>query len=174
METNTVNSKKIILTNGVLLGLLSILLSIVMYILGLNPKNFVYGVLGFLFMVFFIVYGMMTFKKENNTYMSFGQALKIGLGISLIAGIIGALYQFVFINYIDTEFMKNLLDAQNQEMIQKNPQLTQEQLDMIKKSQEFMTSPVLLFFIGIIQSIFFGFIISLIAGLAMKKTEDSF
>lgn len=173
MENQSVNSTKIILTNGILLGLSSIFLYVIMYVIGADQKNWIYSVLAFLIMVTFIALGMNHFKKENGTYMSLGQALKIGLGIALIAGIIGAIYQFVFTNYIDPEYMKNIIAAQNEQMMQQNPNMTQEQLDMIKKSQDFMASPLVLFGIGIIQSLFFGFIVSLITGLIMKKNNDS-
>lgn len=171
----TVNSKKIILSNGFLLGLTTIAIAVIMYVTGLvYTMNWLAGVIGFLAMIAFIVLGIANYKKENNTYISLGQAMKIGVGVALIAGIIGAVYQYVFLNYIDTEYLSKMMEIQQQQMIEKNPNLTQEQLDMAASMGETFSSPGILFGIGIISNLFFGFIIALIAGLAMKKTEDSF
>ncbi|SFU55877.1 Protein of unknown function [Pustulibacterium marinum] len=170
----TVDSKKIILSNGVLLGLITIAIAVIMYVTGLvYTYNWVSGVVGFLVMIAFIVLGMSTFKKEN-TYLSLSQALKIGIGISLIAGILGALYQFVFFNYIDPEFMAKVLENSRHQIIEQNPEVTQQQLDQIASMQENFSSPIITAAMGILSSLFLGFIISLISGLIMKKTEDSF
>lgn len=70
--------------------------------------------------------------------------------------------------------MTKMLEMQQQKMIETNPNLTQQQLDMAAEMGKKFSSPAITSAISIISSLFFGFIISLIASLAMKKTEDSF
>jgi hypothetical protein len=56
-------------------------------------------------------------------------------------------------------------------MFEDNPEMTQEQIDMAMSISEKMMSPGILTAIGVIASLFFGFIISLISGLVLKNNR---
>jgi hypothetical protein len=49
--------------------------------------------------------------------------------------------------------------------------MTQEQMDMAIAMSEKMMSPGIIIALGIIASLFFGFIVSLIAGLGLKNNR---
>jgi hypothetical protein len=52
-----------------------------------------------------------------------------------------------------------------------NPEIPQEALDTTRSIQEKMSSPLILAAVQIIFALFFGFIISLIGGLIVKKSR---
>jgi hypothetical protein len=54
-------------------------------------------------------------------------------------------------------------------MLVKNPEMTQEQIDMAMNMSAKFMSPMIMSAFAIIATLFFGFIISLFAGLVMKK-----
>ena len=104
--------------------------------------------------------------------MSLGESLKTGLGIALISGIVFVVYFFVFTNYIEPEYYTNAEKVAEATILETYPTWSDEQVEaavaMSKKMQGFgMMSAIVM-----IMSLFFGFIVSLIAVLIMKRVEE--
>jgi hypothetical protein len=129
------------------------------------------SLLNFAAMLWFVIYGIKAFKKDNSGYLSLAEALKIGLAITLVAGIIGSIFTYLFTTIIEPDFVMNMLEASRVKMFEDNPEMTQEQIDMAMSISEKMMSPGILTAIGVIASLFFGFIISLISGLVLKNNR---
>jgi len=172
MENQNASVKKIALTYGLLLGLFSVLLSVVLYAMDSHLERPGWAsFLSFAVTLALIVYGLKTFKKENEGYMSLGQALKTGVAISLIAGIIGAIFNYIFVTMIEPDFVNQMLELTRENMLENNPEMTDEQVEMGLSITEKMMQPWIMSALAIIVSMFFGFIISLIAGLIMKQNR---
>jgi hypothetical protein len=174
MENQT-SASKTMLTYGLYLGLSTIILSVANYSFG-NPykPHWIISVLNFVLFIGFIVYGIKVYKSLNGDLLRLGQALKVGIGIALIGGILSALYQWIFMTFIDADFMSKLLEVQEQVLYEKYPDMDEaiieKQLEMMQK----FSSPGVMIASNLAVSLFFGFIISLIAGLIMKKEETQF
>ncbi|MGB1450510.1 MAG: DUF4199 domain-containing protein [Marinirhabdus sp.] len=169
MENQKASVKKIALSYGLVLALLSITLSVIVYVMDMTyDQPWWQNVLNFVFMLGCIVYGLKAFKRDNGGFMSLGQALKTGVAIALVSGIVGAIFLYLFVTVIEPDFTTNLLDATRTKMLEDNPNMPQEQMDMALGITENMATPWVMAAFGIIASMFFGFIISLIAGLIMK------
>ncbi|SRX76295.1 DUF4199 domain-containing protein [Aequorivita antarctica] len=170
METQTASLKKIALNYGVLLALLSIALQVISYVLDVHiDRPWWLTVLQLLISVTAIVYGIKAFKTINAGFLTLSQSLKVGLAISLVAGIIAVIFNYIFMNFIDPDFIQKTLDFSREQMIENYPNMSQEQIEnSLEISAKFMT-PWIMSAFAIIATLFFGFIISLIAGLIMKK-----
>jgi Na+-translocating ferredoxin:NAD+ oxidoreductase RnfE subunit len=131
------------------------------------------SLLSFLISIGCIVYGIKAFKADNGGFLSLGEALKTGLGVALVAGILGSLFTLLFITVIEPDFATQMMEVSRDKMIESNPNMTDEQMDMAISIQEKMMSPGILFAISIISTLFIGFIISLIAGLIMKVNKPT-
>jgi hypothetical protein len=172
MDTPKASVKKIALNYGLYLGLASVLLNVIWYVMDMHiDRPWYQGLIGFAVMILILVYGLKAFKKDNGGYMSLGEALKTGLAISLIAGIISVIYTFILVNYLEPDFVQKTLELTEEQMYEQNPNLTTEQAEMALNMTEKFMSPGILSAIGLIASLFFGFIISLIAGLIMKQSR---
>lgn len=177
MEIQKTNTKNIILQYGFIFGILSIALSVIAYVGGYiytadwAPK-IVISIVSIALTVAVVVMGLRVFKHQNNGFMSLSQALKIGLGITLIGGIIAVIYQYVFMTVIEPDYMTKVLDLQMNVMLEQNPDMTQQQLDLAREMTQKMSTPMITSAIGVVSYLFFGFIVSLIAGLVMKKTPS--
>ena len=170
MENQTASLKKIALNYGVLLALLSIVLQVISYVLDVHiDRPWWLTVLQLLISVSVIAYGIKAFKTGNAGFLTLGQALKTGLAISLVAGIIAVVFNYIFMNYIDPDFIQKTLDFSREQMLEKNPDMSQEQIDMAMSMSAKFMSPLIMSAFAIIATLFFGFIISLFAGLIMKK-----
>lgn len=169
METQEVSVKKIAMNYGFILALLSIVVSVIAYVTNNHiERPWWVSVLSTVSMVGVIVYGLKAYKDENSGFLSIAEALKVGLAISIIAGIIGAFYNYIFVTIIEPDFVTQMLDMTRNQMIEQNPEMAQDQMDMAMGITEKMMQPMIMSAIGIIMTLFFGFIISLISGLIMK------
>ncbi|WP_062059068.1 DUF4199 domain-containing protein [Aquimarina longa] len=173
MKNAKVSSKKTIINNGVLLGIISVLLGVIMYVTNTyTDPHWVYNLVGFLVIIGIITYGIKSYKTSNNGYLTLSEAIKIGLGIALIGGIIGAIWSLTVTTVIEPDYTQQVLEVQREKMIETYPDFSQEQIDQSMSIAEKLSSPFVSIALSIIASLFFGFIISLISGLIMQKKQD--
>jgi len=172
METQTASVKKIAQPYGLVLALGTIFVSVIVYVMGYTYEQpWWQSLLNFAIMTLCIVYGLKAFKKENEGFLSLGESLKTGLAISVVAGVIGSLFTYLFVTVIEPDFAANMLEVTETNMVEQNPNMTSEQMEMALSMTEGMMQPWIMVAIGIIATLFFGFIISLIAGLIMKQNR---
>lgn len=174
MENQTTSLKKIALNFGVLLALLSIALQVISFVLDAHiDRPWWLTVLQLAISIGVLVYGIKAYKTENAGFLTIGQALKTGVAISLVAGIITVIFNYIFINYIDPDFIQKTLDFSRETMINDYPNLSEEQIDSSLEISKKLMSPTIMSGIAILSTLFFGFIISLVAGLIMKKNPPN-
>lgn len=170
METAKTEVKKFVLNYGVLLGIVSVLMGVVTYVTNAHLKpNMLINIIGFLILVVVIILGIKAFKSQNAGYLSLGEALKIGVGIALIGGIFSAIWMLILMNFLEPEYMNQMAEIQRETMVETNPNMTDQQLDAAMEMAAKFSSPWISMAIVIIGNMFLGLIISLIAGLVMKK-----
>lgn len=173
METTKPSTKKIIINYGVLLGILSVLLGVVLYVTGnIAEQNWIASAVGFIVIVASIVLGLKAYKTANNGYLVLVDALKIGVGIALIGGIISVIWTILLMNVIEPDMVNQILDVQREQMIEQYPDMSEEQQEQALSMAAKFTSPLMISAFALIGNLFFGFIISLIAGLIMQKKEE--
>ena len=161
--------KKIAINFGIIWWLLSIVLSVIAYVTDNHIERPMWlTIAGLAIMVGIIVYGLKAFKLENEGYLSVSESLKIGLAISLIAAIITAIYNYIFITVIEPDYVIQMLEFSTEQMVIQNPDMTQEQMDMATGITEKMMTPTIMTAMGITVPLFLGFITSLICGLILK------
>lgn len=171
MEQNQPKTGKYALNFGVILGVISVVFSLMLYSLDMHYQGG-FAVMGvsLVLTIIFIVIGMMQFKKANDGFMSFGQALKIGVGISLVGAVIGVIFNQILINFIDPDTMTKAFEYQREQLIAAG-QLSVEQIDAQMEMGKSFSTPVMQIAFGLIGSLFFGFILSLVPGLILKNSK---
>ena len=170
MEIQKVEAKKFVLNYGVLLGILSVILGVIMYVTNayIDP-SIIYTIIGFLILIAVISYAINAFKNENGGYLNLGDALKVGIGVAVIGGIITAIWSYLLMNFIEPQYMAQIMEVNQQKMMETNPNLTQAQMDSMMEMSSKFTSPFMIMAFSLIGNLFFGLLISLIAGLIMKN-----
>lgn len=155
---------------GAVLGLLLIMFSVTLYLLGMSESNAVgltYGL-----MIGVICYGIVQRRKHQEGFITYGEGLATGTAIAFFGGIISAFYAFIHMSFIDTEQLARLLVKMEDQLFEQG--LPTSQVDMMMGIYEKIFKPVPMFFMTIISSAFTGFIISLIAAAVFKKNDESF
>ena len=172
METKKASVRKIALNYGLYMALATIVLSVIVYVMGQALEQpWWQSVLNFAILVLFIVFGFKAFKREGDGFMSLGDALKTGLAIVLVSALVVSVYNYIFMNFIEPDFVDQMLDKARENMLEQNPNMTDEQLETAMGFTSKFMSPGIMFAFGLIASLFFGFIVSLITGLIMKQNR---
>lgn len=174
MENNTNSTKNIALNYGLTLGFTTVLISVITYVIDMPLETgWISGLLGIIVMIALIVLGIKKYKVGNEGFISLSQALKVGIAIALIGGIIGSIYQLVFLSYIDTEYLSRVQELQIEQALENNPEMSNEQIQMMRDMGSKFSSPWISFAGALIGNLLFGFIFSLIGGLILKKDKNS-
>lgn len=173
MENQTNSTKQTMLNFGLILGFIGVLINVAIFAMGrtYNPHWSV-SVISIAITITIIVMGIKQIKVSNSGLLSLGEALKIGIGITLISGIIMVIYNLIFTHFIEPDFYTRLVDVQQQTMLEKYPQMSDEQIQNAVEMTKKMSGPFVSSAVTLIGSLFFGFIVSIIAGLIMKKTDE--
>lgn len=168
---NQASSKSIILNNGLYLGIISVFISLVVYATGhhLQPHWSV-GVMGIILMIVFIIMGMNTFKTNNGGFMSWGQAVKIGVGLTIVSTVIATAYNLIFMNFIEPEYMTQIAAIQEQTWVDQG--MSSDDIDAAKGMMKKFQGPVISSAFGFVMAAFISFIISAIAGAIMKQSAE--
>ncbi|MCJ7446992.1 MAG: DUF4199 domain-containing protein [Bacteroidales bacterium] len=166
MEQNA-NPWKANLTNGLILGLLGIVYSLVMYFLNLSFNQ----LLGWVFLLIQIIVLFFLVKSYRDNYMhgniTFGQALGTGVIICLYYAIIMAVFSYILYAVIDTGLLDKQLAFAEEQMVKRGA--TQAQIDAGMSIQEKIMKPAIMAPISIFGNMFSGVIMSLIVAAFVRK-----
>ena len=98
----------------------------------------------------------------------FGECLKIGVLICVLAALIYGVFGAIF-NALVPEFMEEILRKSRNVMMEQNPSMTQEQVDMAISWTEKFMNPLISIPFTLLMYAFIGLIYSLIVGAIVKK-----
>ncbi|POY37857.1 hypothetical protein C3K47_04820 [Solitalea longa] len=167
-----VSPLKTALKYGLYMGLGIIIFSLIMYTMSVPLDSKLYYV-QYVIYIAAIWFGIKYHRDHDlGGYITYGRGLGCGTLIALIGGIIGAIYSVVLFKYIDPDLVNQIFAAQEKSMLENGQ--SQEQVDQaINISKKFMT-PVMMGTIGVVVSLFSGFIVSLVVAFILKKEKAMF
>ncbi len=174
----TVTPAKAAMPFGLLFGLIMIVEFVAMYVMDIDPMTnqsagMIMNLFNYLiFPVAFIVIACNTYKKQHAGFASFGECLKIGVIICVIAGLLAALFSVVF-NMIFPEYMDEMFARSREMMLEQNPEMTEDQVDMALSIGEKFKNPLIAVPFTIAMFAFIGLIYSLIIGAIVKKDKPA-
>ena len=170
------------LKSGLIIGVVSIVVFLISYVADFKPVGILmpilYGISSFAILVIILVYLFKNYRTQIGGYISFRNAF-LYCFIAFAAGsILSSLFSALFIQFIEPEYYKNIMEAQKVYMENylsgkmSDEQIT-EQLDKIDEQAATMGS-----FSGMLKtlagSILIGGIVGLIIGAIMKKNPEMF
>ena len=164
------NSKKTIITYGCIAGSIAILIALIGYATGnvLNP-GVLLSMSSFILPIALIVLGIKKFKQINQGFLSWEQAIKVGIGIALIWGIVTLSFQYILENFIAPELLEQKIDSFREQLLLmgNDKDVIQEQIEKKRNQNPFLGNAM-----GLLFFTFIGFVVSAISGAIMKKTEE--
>ena len=155
---------------GTLNGIISISFSLMLFFLDQHYQGGAFvNLINFLISLSVIILAQIAFKKDNGGYINLSESLKLGLGISLINSILGIFFFFILSNFLDPNMTEKTLQIVEERLIEGNPEISQQELDSFIEATRQAMTPFTLSTAIIMASLFFGFLISLVTGLFLKK-----
>lgn len=155
------------LTNGVILGLIGIVYTLVVYFFDLTLNK----VQGYVFLVILLVALYFLIKSYRDNYlhgqMTYGQAVGAGMVIFLYYSIITAIFTYILFAFIDPGLIDKQI-AYAEEIMQKRG-LPQEAMDAAMKIQQKMIKPGIIAPMSLLSNMLYGLIMSLIIGIFVKN-----
>ena len=170
------NKKKSLLANSLQYGLYTatayVLFSLLLYVIDVKQTGWI-NYLSFLILIAGIVVGTIAFRdKFSGGFLSYGRCLASGVLISIVVGLVMALYSYLFFSYFDPGALAGMMEASEQEMM--NRGITDEQIDQALAFSGKLMSPAFLGISSFLSMALIGTIISLITSAFLKKEDNSF
>lgn len=163
-----ITTTQVALKWGFILGVISIVLSTLLYVTGLW-KNPWLSSAGLVFGVAAMVMAMKEYKDAQQGFMSYGQGVTIGFTLMAISGILGALFQSIYTQFIDTTIPDQIKDMQIEAFEKQG--MSDEMIEKSLESMASFSSPGVTFLMTIVGSLFIGLLIALVVSALMKKTK---
>ncbi|WP_341227492.1 DUF4199 domain-containing protein [uncultured Arcticibacterium sp.] len=165
------SSARIALKWGVICALATIILSTIINVTGMW-KSTGASLLSVIPLVIFLVLGMKEYREANGEFMTYGEGLSVGMLIGAISALISSLWGMLYTTVIDSTFLEQVKDFQIEKMEESG--LGEEQIDQALQMTEKFSGGGMMFIMGVLGSIFFAFLISLVVAAIMKKNKPVF
>ncbi len=171
MHTRSGFFLKATMTWGAYLGFAMVAFHFLTYLFKTSPDSTIH-LLSYVITIGFIVYGQKYWRAQLGGFISYGEALKVGIVISLFAGIIYGFYQYILTGLIDPELIERQL--RNTEEVYLQLGYSEEEVETMMALSARMNTPI-----GISFSVAFGYtigglIFSLITSIFTRRIDDSF
>lgn len=158
---------------GLITGMIYVIHTLITNLLGLQEGGQM--MLGFLLNIvlfaatYFTIY--LSVKETRDTalggYLTAGQAVRTGLGVALIAGLVSAVFTILNMNVIDPGMADKILAAAEAEMDARN--IPEEQREMSRQMSRYFVNPFFLIPMTTAWVVFWGLIKGVIAGQMLKR-----
>lgn len=166
MEQNSASLWKSSATSGVFLGIVLILVSVVYYVTGnMFAKSSQW--VGYAVMAAGIVLAQLSYRKALGGFITYGQALSIGVLTMAFASLLTGIYTYLLYEIIDPSLQEKMKIFAEEQMVKSN--YTEEQIEAALKVSSKLQSPGMMFVMSILGGTFIGLVFSLITSIFVKK-----
>ena len=165
------SSLKIWLNFGLITAAIVIVLDLVFYLLEL-PRESPIRYISFVVYIGAIIWASKTYRDtKGGGFISFGKSFGVGFMTGFFAALIVAVYVFMFFQYIAPEMVQEILDQQEVKMLERNPNMTNAEIDYaMNMSAKFTTPPIMAFF-ALLFTTLIVLLVSLVASIFIKREE---
>jgi hypothetical protein len=161
---------------GLITALILIAFGLVLQVTGIsdpaNPNataNIVSTLVSIVILTGGIVWVLRTHKADQNGYLTFGRGLTAGMMVSVIVGLVTLVWMIVNFMFIQPEMIEVMQETAREQMYERQPNITDEQVDQAMGFMSFMFNPFVLGVIGLVTTLIQGLIISLIVSAVVKN-----
>ena len=174
METSTitpVTPSAVGMRYGLLTGLVSIILSFALFATDLDQSPLRW--LGLLVVIGGMVLAQRYFKQQNGGFMAYSQGLITGFVLSGVSGILSTLFTYLYMTFIDPEYMSRVMDTARAKM-EAQGKVSDAQIEQATAMmQKFGTGGWLVLF-GMMSALVFGLLIALVVSAIIKNPKPEF
>ncbi|WP_337040949.1 DUF4199 domain-containing protein [Emticicia sp. 17c] len=163
------STARIALKWGVIFAIIIIIYSIVLHMTGLW-KNPLLTFISFIILLPGVILAVREYKLLNEGYLNFGDGLGTGALMAAVAGLIAAVFGYIYVTLIDTTISGQMLEMQRERLEAQG--LSPERVEEFLQSYSSFMTPGMMLMITWFIYIFFGFIWSLIVSVIQKNSRS--
>lgn len=171
MEEQKPSIIKSALMPGLYLGIILIVYALLMYLLDVHRES-AWNYLSFLWMAIGLFIAMTSIRdKTLGGSISYGQAFGAGFWTGFFAAIIGTIFTYFYFTYINPEIITEILLDSEEQMLEKYPNMSDEDIDnALVLTEKFTSGPVMTIF-SFLMNLLSATVLSLIIAIFVKREE---
>ncbi len=158
--------------SGIYLGIALIVYSLVMFLIEIDRESPIMYV-SYVILAIGLFWAIISFRdKHNGGFIDYKGAFSAGFFTGLFASILTGIFMFVYAQYIDPGLVDEILLNAEEQMLEQNPNMSDEQIDQALSITESMTSPVMMMVWGFVGNLIVSTILSLIIAIFAKRENN--
>ncbi len=168
--------KRITFKYGTYSGILMVLCFLTPYFIWGKDTDLSKGeIIGYISMVVClsgVFFGIKNYRdKKQNGYITFGNALGLGLEISGVASIIFGIYNYVLYKFLAPDLSQRLMDYYKNKIINsgQSKEIIAKQLQEMQSQAGFYGNPIIMGLVMIVTVFAIGLAVSLISAAILKR-----
>jgi hypothetical protein len=154
---------------GIIFGAYSILVLLLSYVLDFSRENWGFSLVNFIITIGIAGYAVYSFRKNNALQLSIGQAVKIGLIVGAIGGLIYAVYMYIHYTMVDTAFIETMKEDAMKAVEESSKGQPKEEVEMAKKITAITASPFIIATVTLIGVLIKTVLVGLVAGFIFRN-----
>jgi len=179
MDTNLVeenkkpNMIKPAMNFGLYFGVILVAFSVLSWALNMMMESYL-TYINYIVMIACLYFFAKKYRDEHaGGYITYGKALKFNALTLVFTSFIVGFYTFIFFKFIEPTMIEKILEKTRDVMIEKNADLTEEQIDIALAMQKKFMTPLLMFISSIFGTYLMGIIFSLVTSIFVKKKDNT-
>ena len=172
MEGTQPKIGKFSLNYGLILGVVGVIWNVMLYSMDAHTSRDTSNtIISLVITAAIITWGIWAFRKANDGFLTLGQAVKLGMGIALVSGVIAIIYTMLMAHVIDSNYITDIAEAQKA-AAEADGAMSSEQIEQQYQgtlNYFWISYPFILIF-----SVLIGLVIGLIDGLIFKKAKPDY
>ena len=173
MANQNSNYLRVSMNAGAFLGLVLSLYTFVLYKKGILVSSSGLGIVNYILILAGLFYAVRYYRdKFQEGYISYSEAVKFSVVVSLFASILLGFFTYILYKYIDVSLMGQMFEFQEKTLLDAGT--SEEEVEKMMELVKIATTPGLLFFTTILGTTIVGTIISLINSIFLKRIQNPF
>ncbi|MFM9985076.1 MAG: DUF4199 domain-containing protein [Flavobacteriales bacterium] len=153
---------------GVILAAISIGAGVVAHITDWDTQGTSFKLLTWAIFIGGITWTLWHYKKQkNNGYLRYGQGVGLSVVTGLVAGILGAIYIVIYMKFINTGMVDEIMEQSYEQMADQG--MSDTQIDQAMEMTSMFMTPGFFAIISVLSWVIISLIIGLIASAFMKR-----
>jgi hypothetical protein len=158
--------------HGSIIAAITLGLTFIMYVFSVSMKTIGYIQISFIVLIIVGMFlGTKAYRDQyQNGFMTYGRALWSTFSITIVISFLFSIAIYFFYRFYAPEEFLKILEQYEEGFIKGNPEMTQDQLDIIINK----ISPFVHSFMSFFGYLFWGMVTSLLVSIFLKKKDNSF
>jgi len=172
MENNKQSAFASAFSPGIIISAALILFSLVLFLLDVSYDSKL-NYISYAILAIGLWWAITSFRnKQEGGFISYGGAFSSGFYVGIVISVITAIFTYIYVQYINQGMIDEILVKAEEEMLTKNPDMSDADVEMALSYVEKFTSPAIMAAFGFFGNLLASTIFSLIIAIFAKREKS--